>query len=489
MEWTREKRYRRLDEVKEEEIVILRNKVKECPWRQSFHIQPPTGLLNDPNGFSFYNGEYHLFYQWFPLGPVHGLKYWYHMKSSNLVDWSDEGIGITPDKVYESHGAFSGSAIEHKENLYLMYTGNHRDDNWQRQTSQAIAIMKKDGTIHKLETAVIPNVPEDYTDHFRDPKVWKQDDVFYAVIGAQRKNETGCTVLYKSNNMVDWEFKGELKTTLPHFGFMWECPDYFEMDGKGVFVFSPQGIEPEGNKYHNIYQSGYMMGKPLNLETNEFHHGEFLELDYGFDFYAPQTTEAENGRRILVGWMGLPEIPYPTDKNDWAHCLTLPREIKIVNNKLYQVPVPELKSLRKDEENFVKTMKNQVIEIGEGVHYELECEFTNIDAGEVGLLLRVGNGEETILRYDAINKEIILDRTRSGESVATEYGTVRKVHYNNKKIKIRLFMDTSSLEVFINDGEYVFTSRIFPTNNENKIKVFTTDGSSDFQMKKWSLKR
>lgn len=231
------------------------------------------------------------------------------------------------------------------------------------------------------------------------------------------------------------------------------------------------------------------MGKPLNLETNEFHHGEFLELDYGFDFYAPQTTEAENGRRILVGWMGLPEIPYPTDKNDWAHCLTLPREIKIVNNKLYQVPVPELESLRKGEENFVKTMKNQVIEVGEGVHYELECEFTNIDAGEIGLLLRVGNGEETTLRYDAINKEIILDRTRSGESVATEYGTVRKVPYSDKKIKIRLFMDTSSLEVFINDGEYVFTSRIFPTNNENKIKVFTTDGSSDFQMRKWSLKR
>jgi len=96
MEWTKEKRYRKMHDVTEEEIKGLAKLVKQCPWRQSFHVQPVTGLLNDPNGFSFYNGEYHLFYQWFPLGPVHGLKHWYHTKSKDLVHWENVGLALEP---------------------------------------------------------------------------------------------------------------------------------------------------------------------------------------------------------------------------------------------------------------------------------------------------------------------------------------------------------------------------------------------------------
>src|SRR5690242_14432133 len=89
MEWTKEQRYRKIEDASKEELLKLRSEVMECKWRQTFHIQPETGLLNDPNGFSYYNGEYHLFYQWFPFGPVHGLKYWYHTKSKDLVHWSN----------------------------------------------------------------------------------------------------------------------------------------------------------------------------------------------------------------------------------------------------------------------------------------------------------------------------------------------------------------------------------------------------------------
>jgi len=471
--------------VENKEIISqLKKQISQCPWRQKFHIQPETGLLNDPNGFAFYRGEYHLFYQWFPLGPVHGIKYWYHVKSKDLVNWENIGVGIKPDHYYDNYGAYSGSGITHNGNLYLMYTGNHRDELMSRKPMQALAIMKPDGSIEKLPEPVIKKVPEGYTEHFRDPKVWRENENFYAVIGAQRQNKTGCVVLYHSLNLLNWTFLGEIETSLNNFGYMWECPDYFELNDQGVLVFSPQGLQPKGSKYQNIYQTGYLIGDVLDLEELKMSHGEFKELDHGFDFYAPQSMEDDRGRRILVGWMGLGEQAYPTDKFGWAHCLTLPRELKIINNHLYQIPVSELKSLRKDEQTFASTVTG-VVDFSRGTHYELVCEFTQIQADEVGVNLRVGDGEKTVIKYMVDEQKIILDRSQAGEEVGLEYGTTREIPFNQESLKLQIFMDTSSIEVFINGGEYVMTSRIFPRNNANTIQVFTTNGSTKVEMKKW----
>jgi len=486
MIWTREQLYTTLEETPRKVLTELKKQVDACPWRQKFHIQPSTGLLNDPNGFAFYQGEYHLFYQWFPLGPVHGLKYWYHLKSKDLVTWKNLGIAIRPDYDYDNYGVYSGSGIEHQGDLYLMYTGNHRDKHWVRHPMQCIAIMHPNGEVEKLSHPVIKDVPEGYTEHFRDPKVWRQGENFYAVIGAQRQNQSGTAVIYKSPDLLNWSFCKELSTELKDFGYMWECPDYFELDGKGIFIFSPQGLEATSMKYQNIYQSGYLIGNLLNIETFEFSHGEFHELDHGFDFYAPQTMEDDKGRRILIGWMGLPDILYPTDKNGWAHCLTLPRELKIINGHLYQIPVEELKTLRKSKQNLSTTLKS-LTSFGHGTNYELECEFTDIETQEVGLNLRVGEGEKTVIKYSRKEEKIILDRTLSGEAIATEYGTTRAITYNKDTLKLQIFMDTSSIEIFINNGEHVMTSRIFPTNTKNKIELFTASGTCQININKWDL--
>lgn len=489
MEWTREERYRSLDEIDEIEMKKLTSKVNNCIWRQQYHIQPPTGLLNDPNGFSYFNGEYHLFYQWFPLGPVHGLKYWYHTKSKDLVNWENVGIGLKPNSYFDSHGAYSGSAIEHNEKLYLFYTGNTRDEDWVRHPYQCLAVMDKQNTITKLDNPVIKDVPDGFTDHFRDPKVWKEGERFYAVIGAQRTNDTGCIVLYSSFNLIDWQFEGEITTHLDTFGFMWECPDYFELQNAGVLVFSPQGLEPHGDKYHNIYQSGYILGEKMNVENRTFNHGEFIELDRGFDFYAPQTMVDPNGRRILVAWMGLPEINYPTDASGWAHCLTLPRELKIRNGKLYQTPVKELKALRKEESKVADRLHNETKEYADftGVSYEMIGEFDNIDASAFGIEFRAGDEEKTVLSYDVENKKVILDRKNAGQAVGEAYGTKRKCRIDSEKIKFHLFVDTSSVEIFINDGEEVFTSRIFPSEDSNTIRFFASGGSVTMKVVKWDI--
>jgi beta-fructofuranosidase len=489
MEWTRKQRYRRIEEATKEELNALKEKVNKSIWRQKFHIQPVTGLLNDPNGFSYFNGEYHLFYQWFPLGPVHGLKYWYHTKSKDLVNWQNVGIGIKPNDCFDSHGAYSGSAICHDGKLHLMYTGNTRDENWVRHPYQCLAVMNENGRIEKLQEPVIKEVPKGYTDHYRDPKVWKENDTFYAVIGAQRENKTGCIVLYSSPDLKNWTFEGEVQTKLKEFGFMWECPDYFELDGKGVLIFSPQGLEPKGDEFQNIYQSGYLLGNTLDLKTKVFEHGEFVELDRGFDFYAPQTTIDHKGRRLLVGWMGLPEIEYPTDKDGWAHCLTLPRELTVQNGKLIQCPVKELEGLRQDSVNVKDILDDEkkMYEGFNGTTYELICEFTNMEADEVGIEFRSCKDEKTVISYNRKEQKVTLDRTHSGEVPAKEYGTTRTCSVEGDTLKLHLFVDTSSVEIFINDGVEVFTSRIFPRPESTDIRFFARNGKVTLDTTKYNL--
>ncbi|WP_347548496.1 sucrose-6-phosphate hydrolase [Pseudalkalibacillus hwajinpoensis] len=487
MEWTREQRYRSLEKVSQKELSELKAEVDRCQWRQSFHIQPETGLLNDPNGFSFYNGEYHLFYQWFPLGPVHGLKYWYHMKSKDLATWENVGTGIKPDQFFDSHGAYSGSGIEHDDKLYLFYTGNTRDENWVRHPYQCMAWMNKEGVITKANRPIIDHVPEGYTDHFRDPKVWENNDSFYAIIGAQRENKTGAVIVYRSHNLEEWHLLGEVVTQLENFGYMWECPDYFDLDGQGVLMFSPQGLEPSGDAFQNIYQSGYVVGNALELPALNYTHGAFTELDHGFDFYAPQTMEDPAGRRFMVGWMGLPEIAYPTDQSGWAHCLTVPRELTIQNGKLLQTPVKEMAKKRKDHREINDMINSQMKTYHdfEGATYELYCAFDLITAKEVGIVLRCSELEETIIKYDAGNQKVVFDRSNSGEKFAEEYGEIRQCHLSAEKVKFHIFVDRSSVEVFINDGEVAMTARIFPDHESKGIRFFSIDGKSRLEAVKW----
>ncbi|AZK47474.1 glycoside hydrolase family 32 protein [Paenibacillus lentus] len=489
MTLSREQKYRKLNQASAQELDQLQQKVAHCAWRQSYHIQPPYGLLNDPNGFSFYEGEYHLFYQWFPLGTFHGMKYWYHTKSKDLAHWQNVGIGIEPGDSQDSHGAYSGSGIVKDGELYLMYTGNTRNEAWVRLPYQNLAVMNSEGNIHKRSEPVIASVPDGYTEHFRDPKVWRAGDDYYCVIGAQRTNETGCAVMYKSQDLLSWSFLGEVSTQLNNFGYMWECPDYFELDHQGVLLFCPQGLVPEGDRYQNIYQSGYVVGKRLDVNTQMLDHGAFRELDRGFDFYAPQTTEAPDGRRILVAWMGLPDVSYPTDQHGWAHCLTLPRELTLREGKIIQRPVQELEKRRKDEVNAEAVLHSEAKSFSgfQGSAYELICEFNEADADRFGIEFRVGSTEKTVLTYDRNIKKVILDRSLSGQSVNSEFGSERRCSLDADTIKFHLFVDTSSVEIFVNDGEEVFTSRIFPSKESTQIRFFAHGGSAACRASLWQI--
>ncbi|MBA8765014.1 sucrose-6-phosphate hydrolase [Staphylococcus coagulans] len=486
-QWSREMRYRKYEEVDEKEMLALQEKVKSSPYRQFFHIQPPTGLLSHPSGLIFFNGQYYIAHQWFPLGPVDGLKYWRQLTSDNLVTFKDKGMILRPDQTYDRHGVHSGSAFSFQSSLYYMYTANHRDENWALKSSQVIAKVQDDGTVQKLSPPAISTPPEGYTQQFSDPKVFEKGEQLHAVIGAQREDLTGCLLMYVANQPEGpWHFKGEIKTQLQNFGHMWTSPDYFQIHGKDILLFCPEGVESD--QYQNTHLSGYIVGT-LDFETLVFEHGEFQELDAGFDFYAPQTMEDEAGRRVLIGWMGLPDVDYPTDDDGWAHCLTLPRTLTIENQVLKQKPHMHLRKLRSNEESALGYANKFIKQLHpyEGVQYELVVDILENESSAFELQLRASSHESTVIRYETATKEVVLERFDSGALPFPVEGTSRSTRLNSELKQLRIFVDTSSIEIFCNEGERVLTSRIFPKTTSNKIKVVTDSGQVYLKMTKYDI--
>ena len=481
--------------VKEnEEKAILEKKeiVEKDFWRQKYHIQGIVGLINDPNGFSQFKGKYHMFYQWNPLGTDHKNKTWAHSVSDDLLHWKRLKTALRPNTRYSKDGVYSGSAIVDDEKLYLFYTGNVKDSDGNRESYQCLAVSSDGENFERWEPSIV-NQPDGYTRHIRDPKIWKKDGKFYAVIGIQSEDLEGKAVLYSSENIKDWKFEGEIAGAnhgkIKDFGFMWECPDYFQLKDektgeiKDLLVFSPQGLEPEGDLYNNKYQTGYLFGK-LDYKNPEFEiSSNFVEIDRGNDFYAPQSMEDDKGRRLIVGWMGIPEEEdFPTVKNKWLHCLTLPRELKVIDGKLYQVPINEMESIRGEKIEFSGKVTGEV-KVGTGVTYELKAKFTDFNS-DFGLKLRTGKNSETVLKFDYNDKKFVLDRTK-GEQPDKR---LRKVYLGDiSELELTVFVDNSSVEVFINGGQEVFSSRIFPEKDADGISVFA-DKDVNVEIEKWEWK-
>ncbi|MDD3225266.1 MAG: sucrose-6-phosphate hydrolase [Clostridium sp.] len=463
-------------------------------YRQKYHITPPVGFLNDPNGFIEFKEEYHLFYQFNPFYPKDKKVCWAHLKSRNLVDWESMPVALMPLNWYETHGCYSGSAVNNNGVFTIMYTGNVKDSQNNRHTYQCIAESKDGINFEKYEkNPVINGNPEEYTAHFRDPKVIKVDNKWYAVIGAQSKNEKGAAVLYSSEDIYNWNKVGEIESSekdeLKFLGYMWECPNLFNINGQDILMFCPQGVKAEGDLYNNIYQCGYFIGK-MDYASGKFIHNDFIELDSGFEFYAPQITLDSKGRTILIGWMGLPEQEdSPTVKNNWIHCMTIPRELSLKGDKLIQKPVSEMGELRREKITYNDLrVDNEEVTLSKihGDSYEMICDFTNIDAQQFGLKLRSSklNDESTLLYYDVSSKKVILDRDKSG---VCKTGVRRRKVEIDKKLKLHIFMDKSSIEVFINDGEETFTSRIYPRKENQDIIIFSKQGSISLNIDFWGI--
>ena len=436
----------------------IRDIVVKDPWRNHFHIQPPTGLLNDPNGLIYHDGKYHVFYQWHPNEAVHGLKYWYHITSSDLVTWESDYRIVEPDSLYDNHGAYSGSAFIIDDKIELFYTGNHRDENHNRIPYQVRAELLTDKIGDKLP---LINGPQDgYTDHYRDPKILFKNNKFYMILGAQRSNLTGAAVVYTSIDAHKWDFEYELKTSFDKEAYMWECPDIAEVNDKDVLIFCPQGSFNTPEMLTNIYPVVYSVGRFNDLDGEFISDDDFSLLDYGFDFYATQTFLDENKDTTLIAWIGLPEMEYPTDENNWAHVLSVPRQLKVINGHLHQLPHPKLSALRNtltDDYNNHETYELKIADITSSLTLDIYRSET----------------ERFRLHYNHESEQLTLDRSNLTHQFGTNRGTTRVL--NVKLTDLWILRDTSTVEIFINNGLYTMTSRFFPEVIKGNIEIESTD--------------
>ena len=410
----------------------------------------------------FFKDYYHIFYQYYPYGAYWGPMHWGHARSKDLVAWENLPVALIPGDPEDKDGCFSGSAIVKDERLYLLYTGNNyydKDDPEHFWQNQNIAYSDDGINFTKYEkNPVIPTPPKGNTQHFRDPKMWKHGDKYYVIIGSQNEQGVGRVLTYRSNDLLSWEYLGPIAEAhnADSEGYMWECPDIFTLDGEDVLLCSPQGIKPQGEKYLNLHNTGYFVGK-LDYEQNRLSRNNFTELDHGHNFYATQTMLTPDGRRVVFGWMAMWESDMPEQADGWSGALTLPRELKLQNDHLYMNPVKEVEQLR-EETSFDQTLSvlESTIDVNDPQHTELNLNADLViwAGNEFKLSLKVAAKEVLALTFDKQNNHFVLKRT--GED-PYRYGSVS----NADELKIRAFLDTSSVEIFINDGELVFSERYY----------------------------
>ncbi|MBB1079309.1 glycoside hydrolase family 32 protein [Limosilactobacillus sp. STM2_1] len=430
-------------------------------YRQRYHITTPGGWLNDPNGLCFFKGYYHVFYQYHPYSAEWGPMHWGHVRSKDLLHWEQLPTALVPGDKEDSGGCFSGSAIVKDDRLYLFYTGhNYYQDNDTDHfyENQNMAYSDDGITFHKYSQNPIITTPTDNTQHFRDPKVWQYDSEYYMVIGSQSKsNHLGRILLYKSSDLINWKSCGPIACSKGKEteGWMWECPDMFELNGQNVLICSPMGIKAQKKTFLNLSQVCYSIGE-LNYQQAAFSGTAFKEVDQGHNFYATQTMLTPDGRRILIGWMSPFEEKMDEQADGWAGSLTLPRELILENNCLKSRPIKELQQLRTatilDKE--IVLTGNKQLSVTDPQHTEYLFKVKNETPQTFAWQINDANG--TIIKLAVRHNQVTL--FRRGKNDQYRYATL-----TTPLTDIHIFVDTSSVEFFINDGAVSFTERYYTT--------------------------
>ncbi len=457
------------------EINIKKNIVKNGSMRQKYHFMAQTGWLNDPNGLIYYKGKYHFFFQYNPYNGFWDMMHWGHAVSDDMLNWEYLPLALAPSETYDNHqrgGCFSGSAIEHEGKLFLMYTGTTNKGKGFQQT-QCIAYSNDGVHFEKYKGNPVLKAPEGIPDdQFRDPKVWKHEDTYYMVCGASRENK-GQALLYKSKDMLHWTFFNVLAESRGEWGYMWECPDFYPIDDKYILTFSPMGS--------GEHTSVYMVGD-FDYKTGKFNCHLCEEINWGFDYYAPQSFLAPDGRRIIVAWSnGWEWMPFwkdwgPTYNEDWCGFFNIPLEVQMMDNgRLKFVPIQELTTIRENpihKKNLFVTKDDIELLAGDGICFEIkmkiDLEKTNADKLELDL--RSGEGKKTVCVFDFKKAEMSIDRNNAD---GWSKGISRSVMYlkDQRELDIHIFSDQSSLEIFTNQYQNNHSNNVFASDKQNQLKI------------------
>ena len=356
----------------------------------------------------------------------------------------------------------------------MFYTGNVKKDG-KRKSYQCMAVTGNGQKFLKLGS--VAETPEDFTEHFRDPKVFRTESgTYFMLTGAQRKSGKGALALFRSGDGLTWEYSGIPAVTEEYE--MVECPDLFCLDGTYVLLYCPQRRDNE--KDADISSFSAVKTVTFNEQDGTLDDADldqnFTKTDFGFDFYAPQTFEAPDGRRILYAWMSRmdEEQEEAFSKGEpRIHCLTLPRELKIRNGKLIQTPVNELGQLKGDEIPFIRDGDHTVRLLPGDRTWFLHFTLTE---PEQKASARFHSGESS-LAWDPEAKLIRFTRKNwvSGKNESRECRIERLR-------EVEIWSDQSSMEIFLNGGEAVMSSRIFPETAASEVVIKGLSDNEEIQM-------
>ena len=499
-------------------------------YRPRYHISVPFGWANDPNGFIYYKGKIHLFYQNYPHKPEWGPMHWAHVATEDFVHWEQLPEALYPDKPYEVVcGCCSGCTIEKDGRLYLMYTA--AQPMMQRQclaVSEDGVHFRKDDRNPILTAEMLS--PEIYEEDFRDPRIIRRGDFYYMLTGirylegGERKEHApsrqrevtnplqpapehhkegwGNLCLLKSTDMYNWSYVGHLLYDQPELDRdfyrldgVYECPDIFTAGSdEDVILSSPQNLPRSGYLYQNLHSVLYMIGR-LDLETGRFTVNKVGEVDSGFDFYAAQTVKMPDGRIIMIAWKEMWDRSFPTREEEWAGTYTLPRELTVEDGQLIQKPVREIRQYRKAP---VKIPQAEV-DGGEtslpgisGNVIELRFRLDPCDSERAGVKLFCTSEHETLIYYDRADGLVVFDRKNSGvELTGNDENVDRRVCVTGKKnsIEFDMFLDVSSLEIFIDGGRHTMTGNVYADPEQAVgIRFFAEGGHASFtELEKYDI--
>ena len=521
--------------------------------RPFFHFSPRVGWLNDPNGFSFYGGKYHLFYQYHPYSSYWGPMHWGHAVSSDMISWEYLPAAMAPDTEYDKSGCFSGTAITLPDGgQLLMYTGcgDSSEDplakgRWLQ--TQCVAVSKEtDNGIEFVKFEGNPvikagNLPEDCDPYeFRDPYLWRAADGTYrALVAAGRTGEIGKDgnylhekgtqlILFRSDDCFEWEFGKVMFEDHRRIGVMWECPNFFDLDGKHILIASPMDMHAEADEA--VGSVRFPQGSNVCCIAGEYDEkteiftpdGGYEPVDIGLDFYAPQVMKAPDGRLIMIGWMQDPKYGNFADAGDdltgpglqyavpvehpdgYIHGpegsrifgqMTVPRELKFRDGKLYQWPVRELCGYRKNRLDYDGVLLKDEERRFDGISgraIELEVEMAPYEVGAPlyrEFTIDFAKDEDHFIRlsYKPARSLITIDRSRSGQCSEITARRSYRAKYSYGSLSLRILIDKWSAEVFVNGGEQVMSLTYYTPPEADGIS-FAAEGSVQMDVTAYQLK-
>jgi beta-fructofuranosidase len=327
---------------------------------------------------------------------------------------------------------------------------------------------------------------------FRDPKLFQCEDGWRAVVANDHIGQGGRMLMFKSDDLAHWQLERVVAENGNRLGLMWECPDLFTLDGCEVLLASAQDMLPRGFEYHNGNGTFCLLGH--RDESGDYVWEGDHALDYGIDFYAPQSVLTPDGRRVMIGWMqNWDTCNLHVKSTPWFGQMSLPRELSVKNGRLYQWPIRELDSLRGAPVEF----KNVKIDNGElelpgirGRMMDLEIE---IEPAERELFNRFAvrfakdADYHTGFSFRPRESVVKVDRKFSGSRRAIIHQRRAKVDHENGRLKLRLILDRFSVEAFIGDGEKVMSATVGTETSADGISFFC-DGKARFSVRAWELK-